>query len=306
MARKLSHWALAALAFAAVQTGSFADTGLVDVTDFSLTSLAQAPPPSSANESWDVEGFYNMRAADTQEFGVLDIKNFFGYSTSSNGTDDDYRYNLWLQYGVWDRHELVLKLPVEIGDGGVSGNADISIGHQWRLLDEQGWMPAFAIYHEIRLPSGYHSSGHDYELRGVFTKSIIPEELRLHVNPFVKWLDPDNLLDNISRYALTQTGRNRRDLNELSGRHFAAGTTVGMDWRMTDTATVNANYILDTGRLDGYRIQHAMEAGIDYEIAAGQTLSWSTRWTLDGDSQGDNFGFVLGYIIAFDVLGVPN
>ena len=46
-------------------------------------------------------------------------------------------------------------------------------------------------------------------------------------------------------------------------------------------------------------MQHSMEAGMDYSLTDNQTLTWATRWTLDGDDQGDNWGFSLGYIFSF-------
>ena len=251
--------------------------------------------------SWDVEGPVSMRSADVQEQGTFDLKIVFDYGTSSDGSDDDYGNRVELQWGVYADNEIVFKLPVNYGDG-EEGNADVSIGWQWKLSDEQGWIPATAIYNELRLPTGNGSAGVDWELRGVFTWDVNPGTCRLHVNPFIRFMDGDNVQTNArhDRNRDRNDGsffRNRR--NEVSARHFAAGGIIGVDHRLTDSTVINIDYILDSGNLDGYSMQHSMEAGMDYELTDNQMLTWATRWTLDGDDQGDNWGLSLSYIFSF-------
>lgn len=274
--------------------------------------LSQADPDDKSTPypplttTWDIEGPVEMRAADVQEASSFDIKNIIDYSTSSDGSDDDFVYRFALEWGFIEDHELDLVLPVNLGDGRYEGNADITLGWQWKLLDEDGWIPAIAVYNSVRLPTGYHSSGADWELRGIFTKTLVEDSLRLHVNPFLRTMDTDNLESNL-RAAGSESGGwwwFTGD-SEKSGRHFAAGGIVGLDYRLTESATVNFDYILDSGRLDGYSMQHSMEAGIDYQLTASQTLGWAARWTMDGDSQGDNFGFGLSWIIWLDDLFDP-
>ncbi|MCG3136374.1 MAG: hypothetical protein HJJLKODD_00204 [Phycisphaerae bacterium] len=276
-----------------------------------------ADEPMSSGDEWDIAGYVNMRPADPQPLGTFDLKVFFDYSTASDGSDDDFFTRFAWEWGFLENHELVLKLPINYGDG-EEGNADISVGWHWRLWKEDGWIPAFAIYNEVRLPTGNDSSGVDWEIRPIITKSIIENSLRLHVNPFFKWLGGDNIETNAWKHAGDNTdedrpfGWNERGSTNWGGnswfwnrdrktdREFQAGSTFGLDYKLTDAATVNFNYILDSGVLNGYGMQHSMEAGIDYNIMANQWLTWSTRWTLDGDSQGDNWGMVLGYVIRFD------
>ncbi len=266
-----------------------------DVSDFSLQATPQDDGGGGGGDGggWDVEGPVSMRAADVQEQGTFDLKIGLDYGTSSNGSDDDVSNRFELQWGFLEGHELVLKLPVEYCDGRVEGNADLSVGWQWKFLDgDGGWMPAMAVYNEVRTPTGYHSSGWDWELRGVFTWDLDPGTCRLHLNPFIRFLDTDNLETNMNR------DRDPEDA-EITGRHFAAGGIIGVDHRLTDSTVINVDYILDSGRLDGYSMQHSMEAGMDYQLNDNQMLTWATRWTLDGDDQGDNWGLSLSYIFSF-------
>ena len=281
--------------------------GLSEVSNFSLQATPQdegdagAGAGAGAGDGFDVEGPVSMRSADVQEQGTFDLKMVFDYGTSSDGSDDDYGNRVELQWGVYADNEIVFKLPANYGDG-EEGNYDLSVGWQWKLSDEQGWIPATAIYNELRLPTGNGSAGVDWELRGVFTWDVNPGTCRLHVNPFIRFMDGDNVQTNArhDRNRDRNAGnffRNRRD--EVSARHFAAGGIIGVDHRLTDTTVVNIDYILDSGNLDGYSMQHSMEAGMDYELTDNQMLTWATRWTLDGDDQGDNWGFSLSYIFSF-------
>lgn len=282
------------------------DSGsLSDVSNFSLQATPQdegdAGDGAGAGDGFDVEGPVSMRSADVQERGTFDLKIIFDYGTSSDGSDDDYGNRVEVQWGVCPDNELVFKLPINYGDG-EEGNYDLSVGWQWKFWDQQDLLPATAIYNEVRTPTGNGSSGVDWELRGVFTWDVNPGTCRLHVNPFIRFMDGNNLETNArhDRDRDRNRGnpfRNRRD--EVSARHFAAGGIIGFDHRLTDTTVVNIDYILDSGRLDGFSMQHSMEAGMDYSLTDNQTLAWATRWTLDGDDQGDNWGFSLSYIFSF-------
>ncbi len=272
---------------------------LSEVSSFSLQAPRQDEGGGeAAGSSWDVEGPVSMRSADVQERGTFDLKIVFDYATSPDGSDDDVGNRVELQWGVCPNNEVVLKLPINYGDG-EEGNPDLSVGWQWKLMDQQDWIPAIALYNEVRTPTGNGSEGADWEFRGIFTWDVNPGTCRLHLNPFIRVMDGNNLETNARHDRDHDRGnsfRNRRD--EVSARHFAAGGIIGFDHRLTDTTVINVDYILDSGRLDGFSMQHSMEAGMDYSLTDNQTLAWSTRWTVDGDSQGDNWGFSLSYILS--------
>jgi hypothetical protein len=247
--------------------------------------------------NWDVEGPVRMRGYDIQDAGTLDIKNTFGFATASDGSDDDANYTLQLQWGLSENHELNLYVPVTIGDGSPAGNADASIGWQWNLFADD--MLSFGVYQELRVPTGWDSSGFDYEVRGVFSHAIQADQWRLHVNPFAKFLDGDNieegmeLEDNIGR----DTGDGARD--------FQWGVIIGTDYRLADDMVLNIDYVMDSGEVNGASLQHTAEMGVDWEMSDSTSLNFSTHATLDGDRHGDNWGFSLQYVWTLDDFGRP-
>lgn len=263
------------------------DVAAIEVPTF---SLAQAGEPMTmresttvetrgSEESWEIDGPIELRSADPEPPGELVVKNIFDYSTSSDGSDDDFEYEFEVEYGLVKNHELIFEVPVEMGDGGEQGNADITLGWHWRLWEEQDWAPAFALRNYIRIPSGYQSDGVDYELRGLLTKTVIPGTMRFHLNPFLK-----------------SVNGNRDD----DTRWFQWGFLVGMDYRLADNLLFIMDYRHETGESFGTRNQHYADFGLDWHINEQNALGFVVRAGLDGDDEGENFGCAMSYILSFD------
>jgi hypothetical protein len=233
---------------------------------------------ASENE-WEIEGPIFLRSADPEERGEVVLKNTFGYSTSSDGTDDDIEYELEVEWGVVENHELIFEVPVEMGDGGVDGNADITLGWHWRLWREQDWVPAFALRNYVRIPSGYHSEGVDYEARGLITKTLVPGKLRAHLNPFLRSLNGE--------------------LGDSDREHFQWGAAAGADYRIADNLLFVFDYVHESAETEGIRNQHLLEFDVDWEMVEHHKLGVSTQIGLDGDSEGPNFGVMLSYMYSF-------
>lgn len=274
------------------QNGSLPTGGSIRLSPAAISQSETATPDQAvqqspakgasflgASDDWDIAGPVRLRSADPEPTGVLEFKNIFDYSTSSDGSDDDVEYEFEIEYGIAPNHELIFEVPVQLGDGSVAGNADITLGHHWRLWKEEGLLPAFAIRNYLRLPSGYESSGVDWELRGLLSKSIIPDRFRFHLNPFLKSVN----------------GHNEEDY-----RHFQWGAIVGFDYRINECLTVQADYIHETSESEGFRNQHAAEIGLEWEVAPGHELAFVTRAGLDGDSEAENWGFGISYIYEFE------
>ncbi|MEE8170630.1 MAG: hypothetical protein V3T70_08790 [Phycisphaerae bacterium] len=228
--------------------------------------------------NWDIDGPISLRSADPEPPGELVIKNIFGWSTSRGGDDDDFEYELEIEYGVMEDHELILQLPVEFGDARINGNADATLGWHWRLWKEEDGMPAFAMRNFIRVPSGVDSSGVDYKWVGLITKSVVPGEFRLHANPFIESVN----------------GHNEED-----ARHFLWGSAFGFDYRCSDDLLLIADYRYETGEEEHTRDQHSLELGVDWTFADHQKLGMATTIGLDGDEQGPSLGARVSYIISF-------
>ena len=228
--------------------------------------------------NYDLAGPYNLRSADPEEAGDVEIKNIFGWSTSKDGSDDDTEYEFEVEWGFMENHELIVALPMELGDGRVDGNADLEIGWHWRLWKEKDWLPAFGMRNFVRLPSGVDSSGVDYEWIGLITKSIIPGKLRFDANPFVKSVNGDN---------------------EEDARHFQWGGSFGLDWRLREDLILVGLYRYTNGEIEHTRDNHSLEFGGDWKFAEHQKLGFSTEIGLDGDSYGTSLGAKLSYMLSF-------
>ena len=254
---------------------------------------------SDVMPSWDVEGPYRFRSVDVQETGTMDLKLGMRWSTASDGTDDDVYFRPTLQYGIAENHELILSFPMNLGDGGRywgdgrEGNGDAHLGWQWKLVEESdSWVPAIAIYNEFRLPTGWKSNGVDWELMGIFSQTVAPDT-RLHLNPFIKVIGQNFTVgDSDDWFGDVKTSRD-----------FKAGLVLGCDRKFTwmeKNMVFNADYILDSGDLNGYRMQHEAQLGVDWLMSERETLSVIATIGLDGDSQGDNFGLGFQYALSLD------
>ncbi|MHC4064814.1 MAG: hypothetical protein ACYSUI_09980 [Planctomycetota bacterium] len=230
-------------------------------------------------DDWDLKGPYFLRSADPVEAGEMDLKFTFGYETSSGGGDDDSELEFELEWGMTEDIELIFGLPIEFGDGGIDGNADITLGLHTRFWKEDGLLPAVAMRNLIRVPSGYHSSGVDYTARLLVTKSIVPGRFRAHFNPFLKLVNGDN---------------------EEEARNFQWGAAVGVDYRLSDNLVFVADYLHRSSEEEGHRNNHAMELGLDWRLAEKHYLAFGSEIGLDGDSQGPNWGCKIMYILALN------
>lgn len=231
---------------------------------------------SEEDEGWTLDGPYFLRSADPLEAGELELKFIYGFETSSD-EGDEHEVEFVLEWGMIEDIEFILEVPVTLGEGKVEGNGDIAeFGFHTRFWRESGWVPAFAMRNLIRIPTGYESDGVDYIGRGLLTKTIVPDTMRLHFNPFLKSIN-GNL--------------------EEDTRRFQWGAVIGVDYRVSDDLVLIADYQNRSSEEEGVRNQHGLELGADWEFAPEQILAFQTEFGLDGDSHGTDFGFRISYII---------
>ncbi len=248
----------------------------------------------SSDNHWEIDGPVFLRSADPEPPGEVIVKNIFGWDHSKKKKDkgsypwdysekrgdrDEYEYELEVEWGVVENHELIFKIPVQLGDGRVDGNGDLTIGWHWRLWDEQEVIPAFAMRNFVRLPTGIDSSGVDYEIRGLFTKTIVPGSTRLHLNPYAKSVNGDN---------------------EEDAEDFQYGAAIGVDHRLSDNLLFITDYIYASEETeDAMRANHEAEFGLDWEFAEHQKLGIAFNVGLDGDTDGPEFGAEFSYMLSF-------
>lgn len=248
------------------------------LTSFQESEMERMTTSDSAEESWEIDGPVFLRSADPEPPGEVVIKNIFEWETTKDDGDDDFEYELEIEWGVVENHELIFETPFEIGDGRVDGNGDLTVGWHWRLWKEHDGWPAFGMRNYVRIPTGVDSSGVDYEWRGLITKTLIPGTTRLELNPFVASINGNN---------------------EEDARPFRWGVAIGIDHRLRDDLLLIADYIYANGELERTRDNHSAEFGLDWHIDERQTLAFATEVGLDGDSDGASLAARISYILSF-------
>ena len=252
---------------------SFNSQEVADSQETSTVTITE-----TSDNHWEIEGPVFLRSADPEPPGEVIVKNIFGWETTKGGGSDDFEYELEIEWGIVQDHELIFELPFEIGDGHVEGNGDLTLGWHWRLWDEQDALPAFAMRNLIRVPTGVDSSGVDYTWRGLFTKTLIPGTMRLHVNPFLSSINGEN---------------------EEDARPFRWGTAIGVDYRLADDLLLVTDYKYENGQFEHTRDNHSAEFGLDWRIADHQKLGFALEVGLDGDSEGPSLGAKISYMFSF-------
>src|SRR5262249_19222531 len=139
--------------------------------------------------------------------------------------DDEFGMTQSIKYGFTDDFFAELEvLEDDLGDGGNQGNGDLKLTAFYRIVRENGCMPAIATYATLRIPSGDGSSRVDGTLHGVVTKKI-NECFRAHLDGFIETANGDAGEDD----------RNRR--------HFQWGVGPGFDYQIDPCTTAVLNYL---------------------------------------------------------------
>lgn len=254
-----------------------------------------------SSDDWDISGPVFLRAATPEEEGSLAIKNIYRWSRQKDREDNPSEYELELEYGFAPDHAGILSVPFVLGEGRVDGNGDISVGWHWRLWEEMDCgncghhKPAFAMRNIFRVPTGVDSNGVDYTWRGLITWTVTPGKSRLHLNPFAKFVNGDNNddddFDMRDGFGLF---RGDRDGDEENTQYGAA---IGMDYRINDCTLFTWDYIWSSKQFEEGNDNHALELGIEWELADDQMLALATEWGIDGNHEGTEFGARIMYQI---------
>ncbi len=280
-----------------------------------LTGYNQQPSPGSTKEttsvkttvssvssSWDIEGPVFLRSADPEEPGELAIKNIFGYGHYRRGAADErdeYEYELELEYGLIENHELIFEMPWELGEGRVQGNGDITLGWHWRLWQEDGLLPAFAMRNFVRVPSGVDSSGVDYIWRGLMTWTLVPDSLRLHFNPFLASLNGENTEYNEDGW----WGNRARFWGDegKEDRNFRWGAALGVDYKINENLLWITDYRYENSQTENTRDNHVAELGLDWKLDESNTIGLASEISLDGDHNGPAVTGKISYIHSLNL-----
>lgn len=227
-----------------------------------------------------VDAFISLEDGQPGDPGELELKLNLGWQTTS-GEHDPITLLTELQYtpdgnDFLRNMQLILGVPVVMGLGAVDGNADIEFGWQQRWITEEGAMPSISTLAEIRIPSGYHSSGVDGALTGIVAKDLGPGTM--YVNGFVK----------------TANGNNIEDL-----RHFQWGASAGYKWRVNDQFALIGDYAIKSSEQEGHADINVLEFAGQYEVNEHLTIGPGIVIGLDDNDETPNFGAGVTATVSF-------
>lgn len=126
-----------------------------------------------------------------------------GYSVERHGADHAF-FPVELLYGAYPGLQLgigstLLTDPREIDEPHKSG--DMRLSALYNFNQETLSLPAFGLKGSLNLPTGVRSSGVDFELKGLLTKSF--SRLGLHLNPAYEFLSGSHRDERDGRYSFT-------------------------------------------------------------------------------------------------------
>lgn len=198
--------------------------------------------------------FWNVREANSNlKQGQWNLETTWGWSTTSNNSDDDITGAAALRYGVTDDLFVELEVfPINFGDGSDQGNGDLGVIVFWNPIKETDATPAFGTYLEGRAPSGDGSRGVDAEWHWILTKTIVPK-VRVHMEGYI-------MTANGGRTGGQDDGR----------RPFQWGAGPGMDIAITDKTKMVANFIHRSADQYGNQNSNIVEAGIAHSLGENQ------------------------------------
>lgn len=227
---------------------------------------------------------------------------------SGDGNDDNITLTPSIKYGITDDFNIELEvLPINFGDGsrieGVEdfnnntglfeddddakdGLGELNFKMFWRLWEEQGLAPAFAMWSEIRIPSGENSEKFDGTLHFNFTKTMW-DGVRGHLAGFIKTANGSK-----GDYNQNNIG-DRRD--------FQWGVGTGMDFALDDQNLLVVNYLNHSSQYDGNSTTNSVELGWVHHLSDTQQLQIATRYndTNGGFEEGPRWSTNIQWSVAW-------
>lgn len=217
--------------------------------------------------------FWNVREANSNlKAGQWNFETTWGWSTNSDGSDDDVFGAFALRYGISDDIFAEFQVyPLNLGDGDNQGNGDLGIILFWTPVRETETMPAFGTYGKMRIPSGDGSSKVDGEWHWIVTKTLMPK-FRMHMEGFIQ----------------TANG-GRSDAQDDGRRPFQWGVGPGFDYQIAEKTKAVLNYLNRSSDQIGNQNTNVLEIGIAQGIGENQYVCVGVDIGLDDGAETNNF-----------------
>lgn len=252
---------------------------------------APASKPVEAYGYRGVSSFFNIREAYSNvdkgewEFEITSI-----WNTRSNHKHDEVELTQSLKYGITDDFHVELGISEPLGDGG-RGVPELNLRLFNTFWHETDWVPAFGGWAELRIPTGYESSGVDGTFGGILTKTLFPR-FRAHFQGYVR------------------TANGAQGGFDEARRAFQWGLGPGFDYQITDDTLAVLNYLHKASDDYGQHNNNLLEWGlVHYFPKTGYLFPIYGRFTnflkfavdigLDGLRETPNLGLKLQWGIQW-------
>ena len=215
-----------------------------------FTSLEDGQPGTPGE--WELE--FNLGSTTTSnESDPITLETAFEYTLDGS----DFLRNM----------QLSLEVPVEMGNGEVDGNGDIEFEWQQRWIAEDGAFPTLATLVEVRVPSGFQSSGVDVGLTGIVAK---------------EWGAGTFYFNGLIESA---NGDNEEDLRNLQWSF-----RTGYKWRFDERTALIFDYIHRSSEERGDPDANLLELSGEYHVNDHLIIGPGIQVGLDGKEETPNFG----------------
>jgi hypothetical protein len=189
-------------------------------------------------ERQSFDAFTSLQDGQPDAPGDWELEMSSGWSTLRHGPDATvaeptlkYTPHRYTQsgYELWENSQLSLRMPVQVGDGEVEGNGDMTFGWQERWFKEGDIrlpsggngaaggggvaLPSFSTLAEVRMPTGDRSNGADGTFTAILAKDFGPGTT--YLNGWVSSVNGENVEDH---------------------RPFQWGARAGYKWRVLEPA----------------------------------------------------------------------
>lgn len=205
-----------------------------------------------------VNDFFNIREAYSD---VAACEWMIGagaeWYTRDVGLKDHVELQQYIKYGITDDLHVALRVSQPLGYSGRGvGETELTIFNTfWRERDD--WVPAFAAYATLRIPTGYESSDVDGTYGGIFTKRL-NDQWRVHFEGWVK-----TACGVQGHKILSEDPYVTPDI-----RDFQWGVGPGVDFELSENTLIVANYLFKTSEYENYGrwYEQQVEAGLTHRF----------------------------------------
>ncbi|HET6245164.1 MAG: hypothetical protein H0V01_06560 [Bacteroidetes bacterium] len=218
------------------------------------------------NQSSGQSGQLNLEegfAAEVEDayatgYGNREMQTLFRYDFTAKA-EDLVLLSPVLEYGLFPNTEVSVSVPIRMGSGDRIGSGNIKLEGFYNFNSEGILMPAFAAVFIGEIPTGFNSSGFDYGLKFIITKTISNKLDRLHIN-FRYFINSDPEVEPAN------------GVGPQKERSAMIRAVIGYSGRFGPTTVLVADYVYDQQRLLE-KESHIIEAGLRRQFTPAMVIS---------------------------------